>query len=304
MRFLPQHRTVLIVFAFLVLGGGMSYWFLIRPLHSVIKEQEEDLTKERKRLQKTGYPLNSELLEEEIKRLKDWVDGDGGQPGIRATSQAVLADATRMFMDRILGGWPSASQFRQQAPRTFFHEDFSRIRVKLAKQGVHLAPSVLGISDETSSPYIYQLILQIWTVERLADLAAEEGLAIAPVDGVEVDHDGGKAKAADIRLLRVRGYILADTDKKPYLIEFPVEATLLGELDQVKSFLRKLTSRGNFLPPTHVEIYADDPDRPAYRDGRRIKVTGVKIRVQCSSFFTLGSPDTRRGKAANLPGGA
>ena len=304
MRFLPQHRTVLITFAFLVLAGGMSYWFLIHPQHSSIKEQEEDLTKERKRLQKTGYPLDSGLLEKEIKRLKGWIDGGGDKPGIRATSQAVLADATRMFKNRILGGWPSPSQFRQEADLAFFQEDFSRIRLKLAKRGVHLAPSVLGISNESSSPYFYQLILQIWTAERLADLAAEEGLAIATVDGVEVDHGGNRAKAANIRVLGVRGYILANADEKPYLIEFPVEATLLGELGQVKSFLRKLTSRGNFLPPTHVEIYADDPARPAYREGRQIKVTGVKVRVQCSSFFTLGSQVAPRGKALGLPGGA
>jgi len=304
MRFLPQHRTVLIAFAFLVLAGGVSYWFLIRPLHSIIKEKEENLTKERTRLQKTGYPLDSGRLEEEIKRLKGWIDGGGDEPGIRATSQAVLADATRMFKNRVLGGWPSPSQFRQEADLAFFQEDFSRIRLKLAKQGVHLAPSVLGISDESSSPYFYQLILQIWTAERLADLAAEEGLAIATVDGVEVDHGEGKAKAADIRVLGVRGYILTDADEKPYLIEFPIQATLLGDLDHVKSFLRKLTSRGNFLPPTHVEIYADDPAREAYREGRQIKVNGVKVRVQCSSFFTLGSPDTPRGKASHLPGGA
>ena len=277
---------------------------MVHPLHARIRDNDEQVDKRRKLLQSSGYPLDSALLEKELGHLKRRIEGGDGEPGIKATSEAALVQATRTFMERIVTGHRSPDMLRQHAARALFQDHFSRIAIKLAERGTHLAPTVLGISDESSSPYIYQLILQAWTVERFADLAEAEGLVIATVGDTEVEHGGRKVKAADIRLLPVRGYTLGEEDKTPYLVEFPVQATLLGDLPQIKSFLRKLTAGGNFLPATHVEIYTDDPGLPVYHDGQRAKVDKVRVRVRCSSFLVLGLPGVSAGSPVHLPTGA
>jgi hypothetical protein len=304
MRLLPQHRTAFAILGILLLGAGAAYWFLVRPLRAEIRSNAQEVAKKEKRLQRTGQPLDSELLEREIERLQISLDGAGGKPGLIATTQHVLDTATSMFADRVKERYGSPELFRRDADRVFFQSDFSRISLELGKRGTPLAPTVLGITDESPSPYIYQLILQIWTVERLADLAAEAGLQIAPVPDVEVNFQGRKMKGADIRLPELHAYFLNDGDALPYLLEVPVRTTVVGTLEQVKSFLRKLTANGNFLPASHVEIKADDPAREVYHSGRQVNVTGVRATVECSSFFQLSSPGGAAAATGKLPGGA
>jgi len=304
MRLVPQHRNVLAAFALLLLFGGAAHWLFVRPLNTELADNAEEIAKKEKRLQRTGLPLDSALLDQEIQALDRELSGGAGKPGVVALTRQVLETFTAMFMNRVTGQYGTAEQFRRNADRVFFQSDFSRIDLKLAERDVFLAPAILGISDESSSPHIYQLILRIWTVERLADLAAEAGLTVAQADGVVVERKSIKVKAADIRLLDVCGYNLADTDKIPYLIELPVEATLLGELPQVKSFLRRLTADGNFLPATQVEIFADNPALGKYHDGRQVTVTGVRLQVRCSAFFLLAPIGSLVPANGSMPGGA
>ncbi len=297
MRILSQHRIALVAFGLLFLAAAAAHWFLVRPLKLALAENAEEIAKKETRLQRTGLPLDASLLEEEIRFLDAQLNGARGQPGLLATTRLVLDTSTRMFMDRVAAQYGTAEQFRRNADRVFFQSDFSRISLKLAERNILLEPGVLGLSDESPSPYIYQLLLRIWTAERLADLAAEAGLTVAPVAG---------GKAADLRLLEVRGYKLNEADKLPYLIELPVQATLLGEMPQVKSFLRSLTAGGNFLPASQVELFADDPARQVYHDGTNVKVTGLRLRVQCSAFFLLSaavSPAPGEGSATIPAGG-
>lgn len=297
MRILSQHRIALVAFGLLFLAAAAAHWFLVRPLNLSLAGNAEEIAKKETRLQRTGLPLDASLLEEEIQFLDAQLNGTRDQPGVLATTKLVLETSTRMLMDRVAAQYGTAEQFRRNADRVFFQSDFSRISLKLAERNTFLEPGVLGISDESPSPYIYQLLLRIWTAERLADLAAEAGLAVATVDG---------GKAADLRLLEVRGYKLNEADKLPYLIELPVQATLLGDMPQVKSFLHSLTAGGNFLPASQVELFADDPARQVYRDGTNVKVTGLRLKVQCSAFFLLApaaSPAPGEGAAAIPAGG-
>ncbi len=304
MRLIPQHRKAVAAFGLLFLVAAGAYWFLVRPIKLEYFDNAEEIAKKEKRLQRTGLPLDSALLQEEIDYLDRKLNGTNGKPGVVGNTRQVLEASTAMFMGRVAQQYGTPELFRRNADRVFFQSDFSRIELKLAERNVFLVPAVLGISDESSSPYIYQLILRIWTVERLADLAAEAGLTVATVPKVEIERKGEKVMAADIRSLEVRGYTLADTDKLPYLVEFPVQANLLGDLEQVKTFLRKLTSGGNFLPASQVEIFADDPALPKYHDGRQVRVTGVRLRVRCSAFFLLAPVGALPAGTGNLPGGA
>lgn len=302
MRLIPQHRKAVAAFGLLFLVAGAAYWFLVRPIKAELFDNAEEIAKKEKRLQRTGLPLDSALLQDEIDYLDRQLNGTNGKPGVVGTTKQVLEASTAMFMERVTSQYGTPELFRRNADRVFFQSDFSRIVLKLAEQNVHLAPAVLGISDESPSPYIYQLILRIWTVERLTDLAAESGLTVATVPEEVVEYKGEKVLAADIQSLDVRGYTLAETDKLPYLVEFPVQAVLAGNLEQVKTFLRKLTSDGNFLPASQVEIFAAYPAVPKFHDGRHVLVNEVRLHVRCSAFFLLAPAGTL--PAGNIPGGA
>jgi hypothetical protein len=306
MKLIPQHHTPLAILGFVAIASLLCYWLLVAPIRSANEENAVKADEREKRLLRTGFPLDPDLLEKEVDRLNSQLKGANGAPGVMAGSQAVMETATRMFSERVEQRYGSLATFRRDADRIFFQSDFSRISLKLSGNGIPLAPTVLGISDESPSPYIYQLILQIWTVERAADLVTDAGLTVLPVPDVQVEYDGKQTNAADIRLRPLRAFANERVERRgnrretiitPYLLEIPVQVSVRGTLDQVRLLIRNLTANGNFLPATHVEIQADDPSLEVYHDGRKVTVDKVRATIECSAFFRFGPVSEATGSA-------
>ena len=68
----------------------------------------------------------------------------------------------------------------------FRHHQFNRLQQKLAARNIRLAPRVLHLAEDSSSPYTYQLMLQAWTLDLLTDLILDSGLRIRTDPAVTV----------------------------------------------------------------------------------------------------------------------
>lgn len=274
--------------ALAVLGG--IYLVAVRPLAAKVHADRNYIAGTRATLAKTGWPLDPERLSSlrELKRTELEGSGRGETArdanGMRPKSRLLLKASTSMFQERIQRYFEQTSDFVRDVSRLDFQDEYNNLEQKLSARNVFLSEEVLRLGEKTTSPHTYQLVLQVWTVDRLADLALAAGLQFQQADGVVVqDERGAGRRPARIQVLPIRAYTVTDGDE-PYLLEFPVRLGLVGTPDQVFRFLASLHAEGVFLPAGQVEITA----LPGFRDDPRETAVGIaalSLDIECSSFF-------------------
>jgi hypothetical protein len=288
-------RQHLILFGLTVAGLAVLmaiHLVLVRPLASKVRADRNYIAATRNTLNKGGWPLDPERLGSllEMKRLELEGTGKGGKTardvtGMRNKSRLLLREATSTFKDRIQRYFEHTSDFVRDISRLDFQDEYNNLDQKLSGRNIFLAADVLRLGEKTTSPHTYQLVLQVWTVDRLAELALNAGLQFQQVENVVVeDERGAGRRPARIQVQPVRAY--ASPTGEPYLFEFPVRLGLTGTPDQVFQFLTSLHGENTFLPVARMEITA----LPGFRDDQRETAMGIAalaIDVECSSFFQL-----------------
>ena len=262
---------------------------LVRPLAGKVHADRNYIATTRNTLSKGGWPLDPERLDSllEMKRLELEGTGKGDTArdvtGMRNKSKLLLREATSTFKDRIQRYFENASDFVRDISRLDFQDEYNNLDQKLSGRNIFLAEDVLRLGEKTTSPHTYQLVLQVWTVDRLTELALNAGLQFQQVENAVVqDERGAGRRPARIQVQPVRAYASPTGDL--YLFEFPVRLGLTGSPDQVFQFLASLHGENTFLPVTRMEITA----LPGFRDDQRETAMGIAalaIDVECSSFF-------------------
>jgi Tfp pilus assembly protein PilO len=288
----PQKHRNLAAFAlFVVLAVAGVYLFLLRPKAEELAGMHQDVEDKQKKLGEAGWRLDpdglTKILEEMNKRLDGATFQKQGQtlsiPGLKQKADRILREGAGMYARKVKELCDSPGIFMTQVSRLDYQVEFDELVQRLKEHDIVLAEEVLGISEDTSSPYTYQLMLQLWTLELFVDLALEHNLV--PVKshrvGVRLD-DGRNAQASMLTLLPVRAYTLNTEDKAPYLMEFPVHMVLRGDLQNVCNFLRALHTDGRFMPLNHLEIAGASPARS---DSGGFVVDKVIISLEGCCFF-------------------
>jgi hypothetical protein len=179
---------------------------------------------------------------------------------------------------------------------------------RLAEQGIWVASEVLNLAEDTSVPYTYQLLLQVWTLERLMDLVLENHLRVVTDPTVRVRTGGGEKAAARIALQPLAAYYLEEGTPVPWLLGVPVRLRLAGQVGEVRAFVLSLTAAGSFLPAVNVEVYAVDPRTQRGGSPESGAAASVELDITCSGFFAFPGGDApARAPAAGgatAPGGA
>jgi len=312
-RWPRQHAVLLgLTLGALVTLGGI-HLALVRPLATRVYADRNYIAGTRASLAKSGWPLDPERLASllELKRAELEGSGRGGTArdvtGMRPKSRLLLKESTSMFKERMQRYFEHTSDFVRDVSRLDFQDEYSSLDQKLSARNVFLAEEVLRLGEKTTSPHTYQLVLQAWTVERLADLALAAGLQFQQAEGVVVqDERGAGRRPARIQVLPVRAYTAA-AGAPPYLIEFPVRMGLTGSPEHVFRFLASLHGEGVFLPAGRIEITA----LPGFRDDQRETAVGIAalaLDIECSSFFQpsddVADQPVRRPTIKMLPAGS
>ncbi len=290
----PQHRNLAALAALLAAGSLGVYLVLLHPLRrdvAALRQQSESLQQE---LSGKGWPLNATrlnlLFTENSKALNR----------LKARSEQIISLATSMFDDRIVEFFGSREAFQGEVSRLDYQEEFSRIEQHLKGRGIILAEDVLNLSETTSSASTYQLVLQLWTAERLAALAVAHDLTPA-LAGTGAGATETKSRQASLlEVLPARAYFTSPQQETAYLLEFPVRLTLDGSLDNVRRFLAALHAGANFLPVSHLQLTKAVPPVEDLATDR------IRIRIECSSFYqpNSGLPARIRSTRKPLPPGA
>lgn len=291
-----QHRNLAGVVVFLLLAYGGVYLFVVRPKDQEVADARGALQETREKLQKTGWPLEAERLGRLLEDMEKNLEGPRGKTpgdarsatGIKRKAELILKDATTMFAPRIGKLFPSSHDFVNEVSLLDYQEEFAHMERRFRNDDVVLAKDMLGLWEDTSSPYTYQLLLQIWTLDELVGLALKNELKPVKTPLVRVNAETGARQASQLTVLPVRAYFLDPEDKDPYVLEFPVRLTLAGRLSDFCNFLSALHRDGRFLPVSRMELKTDSPaGRPRLdRDGNA-RVDHVEVDLECSSFFRL-----------------
>ncbi|MFA4945807.1 MAG: GspMb/PilO family protein [Lentisphaeria bacterium] len=282
---------------FSTLAFAAAGWILLQPRRNAVAEARGTVHELQNRLAESGYPLDSErlakLAEENRRRAE----------ALSRQSDEILRQATALFDRRIKTIFETNAKFRSEVSRLDFQDEFTRTEEAFRGRGIHLAEGVSNLSMNSAAPN-YQLVLQVWTLKELVDLAAGSGLTIArdPLVRVAVPGEGGDRPAAKLSVRPMRAYTIHKGGRQPYLLEFPVRLTVWGRLENLCRFLESLQAGGRFLPVSRLEIQVQA--QSVERGGSPV----MEATFECSSFYRLdeGEAEAARPGRENraLPHGA
>jgi hypothetical protein len=264
----------------------LLYIMVLRPQKSAIAEHRESITKKRQRLTGTEWPLQAEVLKQYDSTLLAKLEGPGG---IQEQATQLMRRAASTFQERIARNHEQASDFMQGVSRLDYQEEFNRVQRRAAGQGIYFSPEVLNLAEDTAIQHIYQAMLQVWALDSLLDCVQHSGMGIATHQQLSSSSDGGKHPVALVSMQPMEAYFTDAKSSVPYLLEFPIRLTLIGQSEQFLSFLQALDSEQLFMPIRHFECQLLPPkgDQDAQ----------LRAELSCVAFFVLensGGPRRRK----------
>lgn len=270
------HQVALLA---LLLGLALQlafYFLLLAPSQKRHGAASKEQRRMQERLAASPWPRQEEPLRALLSEQEALLNGDGKQPGIRRQSAELLAQASRKYDLRVSEFYGNKADFYRNVSRLDYQEEFNRMLSRLQEQGLELQAGQLNLSEQSSSAYNYQLMLQLWSLETLMELALHCGLQIRnPLLP--------KAAAEDIKIMPLQAFFLAAKANKPFLLQLPISLTLYGSLQQFFEFSQKCQSEEQFIALQNIAVTALPPRKRAEDGTQGAEV--LKIELMCSGFY-------------------
>ncbi len=287
-KMLPRHRLLAVAMLVAMALATLAWLVAVRPLRQQRRDALAMLDDKRTSLQRRGWPLDQVKLQQLLDSRTRVLDGNGAtEPGLKLRAEQVQQHATTLFRERVQKDFQNPEGFVRNASNIDFREAFTGLQRRLAGDGILVAPEVLQLAEDSSFPYTYQLLLQVWTLERLVDLVLENHLQVLTDARVKVGPAAGERAAARITMQPVVAYYLEAGSPLPYLLAVPVRLHAAGQISDVRSFVLALTATGNFLPPENVELYAEEPRLQRTRTPENGGLGRVVLDITCRGFFAF-----------------
>jgi len=264
----------------------LVYVMALRPQKNELSEQREAIARKRQRLSGTEWPLQAEVLNRYHSALLAKLEGPGG---IQEHSQRIMKRAAVTFQTRIARNHEHATDFMRGVSRLDYQEEYNRVQRRAAAQGVFFSPEILNLAEDTAIQHIYQAMLQLWALDSLLDIIQASGMSIAQHQHVFSMLDGGKHPAALVAMQPMQAYFAQAKADRPYLLEFPIRLTLVGQQEAFLAFLQGLDSDHLFMPVQQFECQLLAP--------RAGDTPQLHIDITCAAFFVLedkGGPRKRQ----------
>ena len=274
-KLLKQHQYILVAIGGVLLVQILAYLFLMRPKSASVKELKDNIEELRSSMASGQWTADSEALEQHLNTLRSEAEKSKGKSSNLQKAQALMG---KTFLEKIKQeGYVNVTDFMENATLLNYRKAYDVVLRELRARYVLLAPIVLGIGqDPPEDSFKYQCLMRLWTAELLCRLALDSGLKIA------MENKGGRVKlnVSSVATLEPCGYFELPISERPYLIEFPVEITVMGGVRECLAYLDSLNGDGVFLPPVSFEIFALPPVAGRTAQGGRLK-----MHLVCSSFL-------------------
>jgi len=293
---------ILAVAMIIFLGGTIIFYkWSVLPLQQKVEKQTKTIRSKISRIKGEGYPLQHERLRVTLKRKKTQLKE------IQDKSQEFRRLIINTFSKRIKENFGQEAvrhpeTFERYVTRLDYQEFYNDIISKWKSRGIVLKNPVLNLGKNSVSKNIYRMVLKIWTLDTILDLALEEKLKVLSkrpqpksraTEESAVTSEKSKAGAEKetiscISLLPVRKYHLTEQDATPYLLEFPLSMEVQCTTNQLLAFLEKLDSEKLFIALNHIEI----KKQPAEKNDTNFK-NMLEVTMNCSSFYPLKTKENQ-----------
>ena len=310
-----QHVRIFMALVFLLLFLGVTYAIFVRPLAVKVRSDRAYIENTKNELGRTGWPLDPGRLESFVQLKKTELEGgklEGSKKdiqGMKQKSQQMLRQCTGMLNSKVRKVFENHSDFLHNLTRLDFQQEFNDLEIKLASKNIFITESMLGLGENTQTQNIYQLILQVWIIDKITALAMESGLSVQADDKVIAqDERGRKRPAAKIQMMPIVEYRLYEEDKTPYVMVLPVRLALYGNIGGLWNFFRKLQSPEHFFAVSQVQM-SMLPDIRNDDVQLSLEAKNIKVEIECNAFYypsNESSGDVPRKPAPPkiLPGGS
>lgn len=294
-KFLPAHKITLVVLLVLLAVQAGLYFGLHRPRRLAVQTAEKELQRLQRRLSGKAWPQDGKKLQQILAEMKEALQGGGGKPGLQQQSEKLLGQAGRMYDAKILEQYGSRNYFVTSVTRLDYQEEYNRLLLSLREQGINLSAQKLNLAEDSVSAYNYQLMLQLWTVDRICSLVTAAGLQVLTAETLQAERSSARGRrsagvrsdpAACISVLPMQAYFQDEKSSAPYLLEFPVSLSLRGELAQLQAFVASMQSGDTFLVLKGFEIRALPPQELLADEDGRIRNGPMHFDLTCAGFFT------------------
>ncbi len=296
-KLLPVHKVVLVICLILLALQAGLYLGLQRPRRQAVETAEKELQRLQGRLSGKAWPRDGDALRRILAGMRQTLKGSETRPGLHQQADQLLGRASRMYEAKIFEQYGSKNDFINSVSRLDYQEEYNRLVLELKKQGINLSAEKFNLAEDTSSAYNYQLMLQLWTVEKICALVKAADLQVltnnnsqpsrSRVSGRRVaSEQQNNSAGACISVLPMAAYFQEEKSLAPYLLEFPVAISLRAELPQLQAFVNSLHSEDTFLALKKFEIKALPPTELLPGDEGKISPGVLDFSIICAGFFT------------------
>ncbi len=308
---LPQHKVLLTICAVFIAAGVGLHFYLVRPLKLKVNGMVDRVMNESRTIRGNGWSTD----ERQLMHLK--ADKTRELERLENNSRDVWQIVADTFKGRLDYYEGDEQMFMNQVTRLDYEDAYSGILRELERDGrLRFDPAVLRLSQDSVSPYVYQLVLQLWTLEEIMKLAMAHGVipirqtievpVFLPDGTPALDPQTGadrttRRTVSQVVLPGLVPYLLTEDDELPYLLEIPLLFKARCTPRALHDFMARLADfdNGRFLTLNRLEIHRLPPD-----DNRRREL--LEVQMEVAAFMRLRDDlrIRRRERAQPLPRGA
>ncbi len=294
-KWLANYKLLFVLTAGFLVAAGLANFYVLRPRRLQALEVESAMEQKINRISSRNWPVHPSRLG----RLRR--DHQDRQRRLRNSLEQVQQRAVATFAEPIQSKFgveavEEPSQFINFVTRLDYQEQYSILIDKWGQRNVILHPRVLNLNEDSVSPHIYRLLLQLWTVDTVLETVAGSGLqpVLRPLpqpprtDIVEAEPGTSPGFGSQVALQPPRRYRVDETSREDYLLEFPVSITVQGTTEQLVSLLNLLDESEFWLSINAIEIRKLPMRRFNRRDNR------LEAILEFSAFYPLARDDAIR----------
>ncbi len=290
-----NYKVLLGLTAVFLLAAGLAHFYVLRPRRRQALAVESAMEQKISHISSRNWPVHPSRLgrlrreHQERRRL------------LRSNLEQVQKRAIATFAEPIQSKYgveavEEPSQFINFVSRLDYQEHYSILINKWRERNVILHPRIMNLNEDSVTPHIYRLLLQLWTVDTVLETVAGSGLqpVVRPLPSPPQDDGGGiepetsPGFGAQVALQPVRRYRVDETSREDYLLEFPVRITIQGTTEQLVSLLNQLGESEFWLSINAIEI-RKQPMRRFNRYDHRLEAV-----LEFSAFYPLSRDETIR----------
>lgn len=280
------------VTAVCAITAAFIYFLRLRPLSIEIEKRHTHVENEIREILERKWPVGPEQLQKLLRQQRNRLNT------LKINLAEVQERATGTFAERIKNKYgPDAitdpDNFIHYASSLDYQVYYEEIISAWRDKGVPLEPAVLKLSDDSAAEYIYQSVLQLWSLDKVLKTIAGNGLRpVVKQVRVVKSGEGRNAetvppsayqtvRAAEVILQPIRQYKTTEDADTVFLLEMPVELTVRCRLRQLIAFLQSLNNSDSLMPLNAIEIQKIPPRRSRHRQGL------LEVKMECGTFYPL-----------------